>query len=430
MKFSFTRPDKRQQSVHQAQENFKNARPEKLPIARFLMIGAGVILLLALIYTWWASNHIYATGVVSSQTDTYNSPTLSRIGDVLVQPGDVVSEGQDLYELISDEAKIQYEQVEELIHQQKNMLKGVDPKHPILSLLYDQSHIQSLHAAQLNIDAISNHIEKSERKKSLNIEDRKTLRDISVLQKQVIHYKQITDEKKKNLDDLEYLFKLDAATARDVQNARRDSGSAAIDFDSAQTSLKQLEEGMLNNRQDRILDLTLLHKQQANADAHYQTLKSRFDVLAQQECDRITSEIKRLTIRSEKFQEEAGPKMYYARNAGVVGEIPSSTGSVVQDGSLIMNIATTGTIWIDAYIPTDRAQLLDESESVSIISRTHNKRFKGKHSGGGLEVNVPKIIYNIDKSMIRAIHVRVSIRGSRGKLKPGNIVDVIFRRRP
>lgn len=427
MKISFSRPDKRQHSVQQAQENLKNARPDKLPIARFLMIGAGVTVFFALIYSWWASQHIYATGIVSSQTDPYTAPALSRIGDVLVQPGDVVTEGQDLYELISDEAQIQHQQLNELIKQQQGLLKGIDLEHPILSLLYDQGQMQSLHAAQLNIDVVNAHIQKSERNKSLSTEDRKTLRDIGVLQKQVLFYQQTMNEKNKNLTDLEYLFKLDAATALDVQNARQDAGSASIDYDSAQTALKQLEEGMLNNRQDRIVDLSLLHKQQAHANAHYQALKKRFNILAQQECERIQSEIQRLSIRLEKLKDEAGPKMYYARNAGVVGEIPSSTGSVVQDGSLIMNIATTGTIWIDSYVPTDRAQLLDNSESVTIISQTHNTRFSGKHSGGGLEVNVPQIIYNIDKSIIRAIHVRVSILGSRGKLKPGNIVDVIFK---
>ena len=144
MKFSFSRPQQNQGSVNQAQQNIKNAKPEHLPIARFLLIGAGVIVFLALIYAWWASGHVYARGIVTSQIDSYTSSNLSRVGDVLVQPGDSVRSGDPLFELISDEAQSEYQQVLELVKQQEQLIAHIDPKHPILSNFYDQGQIQSL----------------------------------------------------------------------------------------------------------------------------------------------------------------------------------------------------------------------------------------------------------------------------------------------
>ena len=157
-------------------------------------------------------------------------------------------------------------------------------------------------------------------------------------------------------------------------------------------------------------------------------LKERFDRIATQEYDRIQSEIRRLNIRAEKLKDEAGPKMYFARNTGVVIELAANTGSIVQDESLIVNIANTDVIWIDAYVPTHQAYIFNQEEApqVTVLSRIHNQRYEAYYSGGGLEANVPPVIYETDKTMRRAIHARIDLKGSRGKLKPGNMVDVIF----
>ena len=428
MKISFNRPEKQQGSVNQAQENIKNARPEKLPIARFLLIGAGVMVFLALVYTWWASGHLYARGIVTSQLDSYTASNLSRVGDVIVQPGDVVQSGDPLFELISDEAQNEFLQVQELIKQQSQLLIDIDPEHPIYSKLYDQGQLQSLHAARSNIDVLKVNYERAERKDDLGEADRNHLRNIGVLQKQVVNYKQLWQDKQQQLEHLQLLFKLDAATALDVKNAEQDTRTAHIDFDSAQTKLKQIEEGMVSTRQDRIQELSLLHKQLADAENHFKVLKARFDSIAKQEYERIQSEIRRLTLRADKLKDEAGPKMYYARNAGVIGELAANTGSIVKDEGLILNIATTDVVWIDAYIPTHKASILNEDEPpvITILSRIHNQRFEAYYNGGGLEVNVPAVIYNTDKTLSRAIHVRVDLKSGRGNLKPGNIVDVIF----
>ena len=428
MKFSFSKPDQGQGSVSQAQENIKRAKPEHLPIARFLLIAAGVIVFLALIYAWWASGHVYARGIVTSQIDSYTAPNLSRVGDVLVQPGDPVNSGDPLFQLISDDAQNEYKQVQELVKQQEQLIAHIDPKHPLLSSLYDQGQIQSLHAARSNWDRLKLNYEQQERKQDLGENDRNTLRDIGVLQKQVSHYKKVADDKQERFKHAQLLFKLDAATALDVKNAEEDARSAHIDYDSAQTKLKQVEEGMVSGRQDRVQDLALLHKQVADAESHFTLLKDRFDRIAMQEYERIQSEIRRLNIRGEKLKEEAGPKMYYARNTGVVIELAANTGSIVQDESLIINIANTDVIWIDAYVPTHKAYIFeqDEDPQVTVLSRIYNQRYDAYFNGGGLEANVPPVIYETDKTLRRAIHARIDLKGSRGKLKPGNMVDVIF----
>lgn len=428
MKFSFSKPEQNQGSVHQAQENIKRAKPQHLPIARFLLIAAGVIVFLALVYAWWASGHVYARGIVSSQIDSYTSPNLSRVGDVLVQTGDRVESGDELFELISDEAQSEYLQVQELIKQQEQLIADIDPEQPVLSKLYDQGQLQSLHAARSNLDRLKLVYDQEERKQELGEKDRKTLRDIGVLQKQVMHYKHVADDKQQRLEHAQLLLKLDAATALDVKNAEEDARSAVIDYDSAQASLKQLEEGMVSKRKDRVQELSLLHKQVADAEGHYTLLKERFNSIAKQEYERIQSEIRRLSIRAKKLKEEAGPKMYYARNTGVVLELAANTGSIVQDEGLILNIANTDVIWIDAYLPTNKADFITQEKKpeITILSRIHNQRFEGYYSGGGLESNVPSVIYNTDKTLKRAIHVRVDLKAGRGKLTPGNIVDVIF----
>ena len=56
-----------------------------------------------------------------------------------------------------------------------------------------------LHAARINWDRLALDYEQQERKQDLGENDRKTLRDIGVLQKQVSHYQQIANDKQERL---------------------------------------------------------------------------------------------------------------------------------------------------------------------------------------------------------------------------------------
>ncbi len=433
MKFSFSKGDPKeaapqQQPVQQdgqILEPFGAEGPSKLKIA---LITLGILALLFIIYAWWMSGRVYARGIVASQNDVYNANYSSRVGDIHVQPGDSVSSGDPLFELISDEANSEFKQLAEKINQQELIIQDIDPKQPVYSKLYDQGQIDSIHAAKLNIDKLKLQYEQESRREDLGENDRKTLRSISLLQKQSLHHKRLLNEKEEQLKNIQLLAKLDAANAVDVNKAEQEVRAARINFESAKINLDTAEENMVSGRQDRVKKLALLHKQLADAENHFNVLKKRFDAIAKQEYERINSEIRRLTIRSEKLQDAAGPKMFIARNAGVVKEVTATPGALVSEKSVILNIATTDAIWVEAYVPTEDASILDKEETpaVSVLSRIHNQRFNGHFiKGSDYEDNVPPEIYNTDRSNPRAIKVRIDIE-SHGSLTPGNIVDVIF----
>lgn len=426
MKVSFSQtPD---QDDSNTQTATAAAEKNQSPIWRILLITLGVLLILFLLYSWWMSGRVYGRGIVTSQLDPYLITHDARIGDIHVQAGTTVDAGQPLFEVISDDARNEYEQLQEHIAQQQQLIVSMDPEQPNYSQLYAREHIESLHAARSAINRLKLQFEQSERKEDLGERDRQSLRRIGLLQKQLLHHRRLLHDKQEQHNNLKLLFKLDAATAMDVQKAAEAERQARIEMESVASELHNAEEGMVSKRQDHLQELALLHQQLADAENHYALLKQRFDTMARQEYERVQSEIRRLELRSQTLADAAGPRMVYARNTGVVGNIAVTPGAFVKSETLILNIATTEVIWIDAYIPTEDAAVLEREDmpQISILSRAHNQHLTGLYTGGGgLEKDVPEVIYQIDKSRKRAIHVRLDLE-SHGKLKPGNLVDVIF----
>jgi hypothetical protein len=99
---------------------------------------------------------------------------------------------------------------------------------------------------------------------------------------------------------------------------------------------------------------------------------------------------------------------------------------VPKDG-MIMSVAGTGKLWINAYVPAAQAKQIELGHEATVYPTTGGNGLIGKvTAGGGLEYKVHPSLRDHFKDF-SAVYVRIDLDGSKPDLIPGNVVQAVIR---
>ena len=143
--------------------------------------------------------------------------------------------------------------------------------------------------------------------------------------------------------------------------------------------------------------------------------------------ENIHSRIAGLEARVGNLRKLAGPTEIRALADGVVTEVFVTDGSNVPKDAELMSVSGTGKLWINAFVPPQRAQDLHIGAAVIVYPTTSVPGIPGKvTAGGGIQYKVhPSLVDRINEHS--AIYVRIDLDQPKPDLIPGNVVKVVIR---
>ena len=103
-----------------------------------------------------------------------------------------------------------------------------------------------------------------------------------------------------------------------------------------------------------------------------------------------------------------------------------SEGSNVPKDGMIMSVAGTGKVWINAFVPPERAKEVKIGDLVKIYPTTGSGVVSGKvTAGGGIQYKVHAALQG-RLSDASAVYVRIDLDTPVADLIPGNVARVVI----
>lgn len=432
MKVSFRRPDQRQESLHPQQDQMREISIEKIAVGRYVLLAIAAVFLIYVLISIWRSTRIYGKGIVASHIESYTAPARSKLSGIYVQPGDTVNANEILFILISEDAQHQAEQVREQIRQEELALVELRQRLDRLQAVPALQTVRDLRQTKGRIVDLETNL--ATRKRNHESARFALQRQIRSLRSNLALRQDETRSRNEQAEQARLLQRLDAATSADVKRIESSARQAQVQTEEQRAALAQAEADLAKLVADFEADHQHLASQ-LNASQRYQeTISSNTRESREQSKQEILtaieqskSRIKALQAEFERWGNIAGPTEFRAQEEGVVLEIPISDGAIVTANAPILSIANTGEIWVDAYLPTEQLDRLDEDAEAVIYASHTETRLKGRLTPGRLEVQVPSLLRLLDNNFKRATHVRIDLLNHQGELHPGNVVDVVIR---
>lgn len=431
MKVNFTSSTRTQAPVHPTQIENRDAKPPPSPVGRIVLIGGVMVLLIVLAIWAWRSTRVYTYGVVATGLEAFHAPVRSRILSVYVEPGDRVKADQALFLLVSEDAAAEMKENQELLAQQQRVLEVGEAAGR--SLFDDPiQELRDLQAAQARVEALvaeQPRLELEHRTAALLREA-----EVATAQRRSAHLAGVAATRAREHLRVQQLHELDAASLDQLRDAEERLTEAQFAADTAAQELEHRETAA------RLGALLAEGTMAAHARAHEQaqtyltemeTTYRSATTLRQREKERgienIRSRITSLEARIAHLRTLAGPTEVRSLADGVVTEVLASEGSNVPKDGMIMTVAGTGKIWINAFIPPERVQDVEVGSLVHIYPTTGAERLIGKvTASGGIQYKVhPSLHGHI--SQLSAVYVRIDLEEGSPDLIPGNVAQVVIK---
>ncbi|GMW03956.1 MAG: hypothetical protein AMXMBFR84_50900 [Candidatus Hydrogenedentota bacterium] len=389
MKLRFDKHVAAQPVVSQAQLRTRTTPHRKLPIFRALvltLIGLGLGFTM---YQYWRLRNIYTYGIVSAQTDFISAPRVGTIESLTIQRGQWVKKG-DLLCSFHPQVSPQEREAEQALlesigkvaesveKEQANRVAQAAAEVERLKRLYDEEAVFRNHA-------------------------------IDFARIEVAKLSDLYEQKKKRMVKYTQLVELDAAVQSDVETAKNEASMALRSLEQAQSELALAEARMLPNDAD-ITKAKLELERVQNAAASPE-----------------------LTIERAKFALEFSSKLrepieFHAPFDGMVLEVHTTDGALVTDGKPLISLTATSGVWIDAYVPVDKAIEVATGRPVHVYVPGSDDPILGQITvSPGAAVRVPEILRDSMPRLQTAVLTRVNLDSSHN-LFPGTIVRLVLRK--
>lgn len=431
MKVHFSSSARTQAPVHPTQIENRAAKPAPNPVGRIVLI-IGVIVLLIVLAIWaWRSSRVYTYGVVATGLEAFHAPVRSRILSVYVEPGDRVKADQALFLLVSEDAAAEMKENQELLAQQQRVLEVGEA--PGRSLFDDPiQELRDLQAAQLRVQMLVAEQPRLE----LEHQTAALLREaeVATAQRRWEHLAALATTRANRLERVTHLHQLDAASLDQLRAAEEDAAEARFTADNAAEDLEQRQNAA---RLSALLaDGTMAAHTRALQQAktyltEMETTYQSATALRQREKERgienIRSRITSLESRIAHLRTLAGPTEVRSLADGVVTEVLASEGSNVPKDGMILIVAGTGKVWINAFIPPERVSDVAVGDLVHVYPTTGAERLTGRvTASGGIQYKVHPSLHG-HLSALSAVYVRIDLEAGSPELIPGNVAQVVIK---
>ena len=431
MKMSFSPPGRQQEAVSPEQVEVRLAVPPRNPAVRITVVVLVVLTLLIAVVWWWRSLRVYTYGVITTGMEAFHAPVRSRILSVYVEPGDRIKADQALYLLVSEDAAAEMKESQELLAQESRKLE--------VALAQEQSlfedpiqELRDLDAANLRIkfleaDAARQALRRQSEAIQLEAE-------ASAAENLAQHLQGVATQRRSQLERIMRLAEADAATPDQVRLAEEAANEVTYQAEAAQDTVNRLqaaakraavlseaEEASLEN--DRSLAQGYLAELQLTyADARGLRVKERTRGI-----ENIRSRITSLESRTAHLRTLAGPTEIRSLADGVVTEVLASEGSNIPKDGMILTVAGTGKVWINAFVAPERATEVVVGDDVMVYPTTGSKPLRGKvTASGGIQYKVHASL-STRITDISAVYVRIDLDEVDPELIPGNVASVVIK---
>jgi multidrug resistance efflux pump len=431
MKMSFARNGLVQVPVSPEQHAMRAARPRPLPMGRIALAVAAVAAVAAL--GWWLLDRttIYSYGVVATGVEMFHAPVRSRVVSVHVEPGDRIAADSVLCVLVSDDAQTELKEAQETLAQQRGILETMlaqehaafeDPAVELRDLENARARLQEL---ERNADAGAAAREGAAERQRQEIER---------LTRQVAFRDGVIGDRAQRLAAVRALRQDGAALPAEEEEASAAERLARYERDDAKSQLdatiaaQEAEQARQHHEEESARAAVALGRSYVETlTALYARARAELERVRIRGLENIRSRIAGLEARAANLKKLAGPTEVRALADGVVTEVFVTDGSNVPKDAELMSVSGTGKLWINAFVPPERARDLHVNAAVTVYPTTGVHGLAGRvTAGGGIQYKVhPSLRDRITDPS--AVYVRIDLDGSKPDLIPGNVVRVVIR---
>ncbi len=437
MKLSF-RKDPPPQSQPQQHTTARHSIQSSWPRPQISLPNTWVLLTLGLVtslvvggYFWWKNSHIDTLGLVTTYTDHYIAPVRSRITSIPVRNGDLVTTGDTLFYLSSDEARHTLQKSKIVLQQKQLDLTA--------AITLRNRHTISVEAIANKKAAFAEqtaHI--AHQRQNIILAHKTTLQpltnNLALAEKKLAHQHSVSEQLTTAEDDTLLLKHLDAASAQDAIRMNEKRQQQQLIIETLHTDIANTTHAIAQHKEQTRIQLEQLTAEETTLQDQQKRMEQTLDAeqeltLAQDETTiaRLRSEIENLKKDIRHLTEQAGPHRYTARATGIIVGVNGTDGAMIAQDDTIISIAQTEQLWVNAFIrPEDRSLLLNH-ESITIVPSAGGQSFAGHiTTPGGIEESVPESIRDLNPDLTHALHVHIDV-SKRKELIPGDRVRVIIR---
>ncbi len=431
MKLTFAPNAKQQAPVSPEQTAMKAARPHPLPMGKILL--AALALALIAMLAWWLYDreNIYSYGVVATGVEVFHAPVRSRVVSVHAEPGDRVAADTVLCVLVSDDAQTELKEAQEILVQQRGILETmVEQK----QAAFDDPAVEmrDLEGARSRLNELQRHAETTTRERETTAARQK--QEIERLTRQVSFRDGLVEERGKRLAVVQALLAQGAALPAEEEEAQKAERLSLYERDDAKAQLAgalaaQEAENARQAREEEA-DKAAVEVGKGYVDTLttlYAQARVELQRIRERGLDNIRSRIAGLEARVANLRKLAGPTEVRALADGVVTEVFVTDGSNVPKDAELMSVSGTGKLWINAFVPPERARDLHLKAQVTVYPTTGVHGIPGRiTAGGGIQYKVhPSLRDRITDPS--AVYVRIDLDVPKPDLIPGNVVRVVIR---
>ncbi|WP_300673308.1 HlyD family efflux transporter periplasmic adaptor subunit [Desulfoluna sp.] len=404
MKISFREGGTSQKPVTPAQVEMKGHQRKKVPVGKAILICVLVVGGLFIGYALYTRNTLYTYGIVSGDTAPVTAWFPTEIQTVFVAKGAVVKKGEVLFTQVSTEGEAQLKAAEVALHgkmRQYELMAGAR-----LPVAGEDTGEGS--------DALTNERELLDLKQQGTAIARDRLR--SEARYEQSRLKTLYEAKKERHENLQKLYRLDAATRSQVTAAETEK------------KLRYNEYLLARDHYNQVLKANRIAKAEAQKEGRkLESILRRDSIKTQTDVQVLLSEIETARAHLNQLQTRYGSASYKAPFDAIITDLRVTSGSVLNTGDTILTSASLTHLWADVYVDARDASLFTKEKEILLYSEGSNQSVPGKISTQGtVQLRVPPLLSEKMPNISSAVYFHVLFE-NKGQMLPGNIVKVVVR---
>ncbi|HYE05573.1 MAG TPA: HlyD family efflux transporter periplasmic adaptor subunit [Planctomycetota bacterium] len=431
MRLRFQPEDVTSPAVTAEQRQMRAATPRYFPVAG---VFAALVAAMALAFGLWAlltAGRVASFGMVATGAEVFHAPVLSVVEEVRVEPGDRVEADQVLYVLTSDSARSELDGVTESLAQERRVLEVALAQRE--TLFEDPvQELRDVTAARARLDELGLSVERAR----AAAEDAAARRaeELARAERHVELARVMASDRERRAAAAVKLAAQGAALADEVQRADEAAQRARLELADAIGERDRLAAEVPRGARVDAAEVAardeardLAERTLDQLEASYVEVKRLREMEKERGIENIRSRVAALETRGTHLRKLAGPTEIRALADGVVTEVLVSAGSTVPRDGVVMSVSGTGKVWINAFIPPERARDVKIGDEVAVYPTTGVAELTGKvTAGGGIQYRIPTALSDRISSP-SAVYVRVDLDATQPDLIPGNVVKLVIR---
>jgi multidrug resistance efflux pump len=430
VKLSFDRRAGIQQAISPHQIELRRAPVRRQPVGRVLLAVLAVLALVGAAAWWLLSTSVRTYGVVATGIEVFHAPVRSKVLSVQAEPGDRVTADQVLFLLASEDAAAEMKGAQESLLQEQRVLEVALAQEN--SLFEDPiQELRDLTTARSRLEALEAEQPAATLRRQASVAANAA--DLAKAKRAVAHHEAIAAQRERDFARVQELRRAQAASADELRAAEEAARSAGFEAATARDEVERVTATItLNEAQAQAevahgtIGMTQARGYLDQLEATYRQARDLRQKERRRGIENIRSRLTSLEARIAHLRTLAGPTEVRALADGVVTEVLVSEGSNVPRDGMIMSVAGTGKVWINAFVQPERAKEVKIGDPVRIYPTTGSGMVTGKvTAGGGIQYKVHAALQG-RLSDASAVYIRIDLDTPVKELIPGNVAQVVI----